>query len=255
MTDGQTGHPVVAASVVTPVALPRVIVVTGTDTVVGKTVVTAAVCATLRAAGLRVTAYKPTQTGVGPHAAGDMAEVARLTGVPTHEGVRLLAPMAPRPAALLEDSSLPTLDDHRATITTLARDHDHVVVEGAGGVLVELTGTGATLADLALLTDDCGVAVVARSGLGTLNHTMLTREALWRRGIRLLGIVLGSWPSDPTVIETTNRAHLAGLSEGLLGAIPAAAPRLGPAAFCAASPGWLPGLDRAAPLAQRRDTP
>ncbi len=249
MTAAQAAHDVASGG------LPRVIVVTGTDTDVGKTVVTAAVCATVRAAGLRVTAYKPTQTGVDRFAAGDMAEVARLTGIPTHEGVRLLAPMAPRPAALLEDSSLPTLGEHRATITALARDHDHVVVEGAGGLLVELTDAGATLADLARLTDDCGVVVVSRSGLGTLNHTMLTREALCRRGIRQLGVVIGAWPSDPSVIETTNRDHLSRLPEGLLGAVPSGAPRLEPVAFCAAAPGWLPGLSRRAGSAQRRDTP
>ncbi|HET8986921.1 MAG TPA: ATP-dependent dethiobiotin synthetase BioD, partial [Humibacillus sp.] len=129
--------------------LPRVIVVTGTDTDVGKTVVTAAVCATLRGAGLHVTAYKPTQTGVGPRDGGDMAEVRRLTGVAAHEGVRLLAPMAPRPAAELEAATLPTLDEHLSTIGALTREHDNVVVEGAGGLLVELTKAGATLADLA----------------------------------------------------------------------------------------------------------
>ena len=247
--------PVIAPSVVGLGGLPRVIVVTGTDTDVGKTVVTAAVCATVRAAGLGVTAYKPTQTGVGPHEAGDMAEVARLAGIPTHEGVRLLAPMAPRPAARLEDAALPTLDEHLATIHALALDHDHVVVEGAGGLLVELTEARATLADLARMTDDCGVIVVARSGLGTLNHTMLTREALWRRGIRQLGVAIGAWPSDPTVIETTNRDHLAELPEGLLGAVPSGAPRLEPAAFCTAAPAWLPGLWQRARPAQRRDTP
>jgi dethiobiotin synthetase len=238
--------------------LPRVIVVTGTDTDVGKTVVTAAVCATLRATGLRVTAYKPTQTGVGPHDAGDMTEVSRLTGTPTREGVRLRAPMAPRPAAVLEGAGLPTLDEHLATIVALAQDHDHVVVEGAGGLLVELTEAGATLADLAGRTDDCGVVVVARSALGTLNHTMLTREALWRRGIRQLGVVVGSWPIDPTIIEATNRDYLAGLPEGLLGAVPAGAPQLDPATFCAASAAWLPGLAGLAHRgrsAQRRDTP
>ena len=249
MTGGRSTPPVAAGG------LPRVIIVTGTDTDVGKTVVTAAVCATVRAAGLGVTAYKPVQTGVAPHDAGDMAEVARLTGAPTHEGARLLAPMAPRPAARLEDAALPTLDQHLTTVQALARDHDHVVVEGAGGLLVELTDARATLADLARMTDDCGVIVVARSGLGTLNHTMLTREALWRRGIRQLGVVIGAWPSDPTVIETTNRDHLAELPEGLLGAVPAGAPRLHPAAFCAAAPAWLPGLAHRAHPAQRRDTP
>lgn len=221
---------------------PRVVVVTGTDTDVGKTVVTAAVVATALAAGHRVTAYKPTQTGVAPGEPGDMAEVGRLTGAPTAEGVRLRAPMAPRPAAHLEDARLPTLDEHVARVATLGVRHDLVVVEGAGGLLVELTDAGDTLADLATALPDCGVLVVARSALGTLNHTMLTREALSHRGIRPLGIVLGSWPEHPDVIEETNREYLAALPDGLLGAVPMGAPRLEPEAFRTASPGWLPGL-------------
>ena len=130
-----------------------------------------------------------------------------------------------------------------------------MVVEGAGGLLVELVDDGATLADLAARIDDCGVVVVARSALGTLNHTMLTREALSLRGIRQLGVVVGSWPSDPTIIETTNRDYLAALPERLLGAIPAGAPLLEPADFCAAAPGWLPGLAARASAPQRRETP
>jgi len=240
---------------VTAGELPRVIVVSGTDTEVGKTAVTAAVCAALRTAGLRVTAYKPTQTGVGPLDAGDMGEVARLTGVPTHEGVRLLAPMAPRPAAALEGATLPTLDDHLATIEALSSERDHVVVEGAGGLLVELTEARATLADLARRVGDCGVLVVARSGLGTLNHTMLTREALSHRRIRNLGVVLGSWPREPTDIETSNRDYLGALPEGLLGAVPTGAPQLDPGAFRAAATAWLPGLPGPKSGSQRRDTP
>ena len=222
--------------------LPRVVLVTGTDTDVGKTVVTAAVVATARAAGLHVTAYKPTQTGVAPGEPGDMAEVERLTGVSTAEGVRLRAPMAPRPAAALEDAALPTLADHVARVSDLGAHHDLVVVEGAGGLLVELTDAGETLADLATALPDSGVLVVARSALGTLNHTMLTREALSHRAVGQLGIVIGAWPDRPSVIETTNRDYLGALPEGLLGAIPLGAPEHGATAFRAAAPGWLPGV-------------
>ena len=229
--------------------VPPVVVVTGTDTDVGKTVVTAALVATALAAGRRVTAYKPTQTGVEPGEPGDMAEVERLSAVATSEGIRLRAAMAPRPAARLEDAALPTLDEHVAHVAALGVCHDLVVVEGAGGLLVELTDDGDTLADLATALPGCGVVVVARSALGTLNHTMLTREALSSRGIRQLGIVLGAWPDQPDVIETTNREYLEGLPEGLLGAVPAGAPRLDPATFRDASPGWLSGL------AQRLGTP
>lgn len=221
--------------------LPKVLVVTGTDTDVGKTVVTAALVATLRAAGLGVTAYKPTQTGVTPDEPGDMAEVGRLTGAPTSEGVRLRAPMAPRPASELEGATLPTLADHVSVVHRLGRQHDHVVVEGAGGLLVELTEAGETLADLAGALDGATV-LVARSALGTLNHTMLTREALSHRGIRLLGTVVGGWPDEPSIVETTNREYLAALPEPLLGSVPWGAPVLEPAAFQAAAPTWLPGL-------------
>lgn len=222
--------------------LPPVIIVTGTDTDVGKTVVTAAVVAVLAGAGLRACVYKPTQTGVEPGEPGDMAEVTRLTGVTGHDGVRLRAPMAPRPAASLEGAGLPSLAAHVDTIRELARSHDHVVVEGAGGLLVELTEAGDTLADLATALPDSAVVIVARSGLGTLNHTMLTREALSSRKVRSLGIVIGAWPEQPTVIEQTNRACFEELPEGLLGAVPLGAPTLTPAVFADESAAWLHGL-------------
>ncbi|MDN5767637.1 MAG: dethiobiotin synthase [Humibacillus sp.] len=226
----------------TPHGLPRVIIVTGTDTDVGKTVVTAAITAVLHRAGRRVTAYKPTQTGVEPGEPGDMAEVTRLTGASGLDGVRLHAPMAPRPAASLEGARLPGLAAHVSTIRELAQSHDHVVVEGAGGLLVELTEAGETLADLATALPGSAVVMVVRSGLGTLNHTMLTREALARRQIRSLGIVIGAWTEQPTVIEQTNRAYFDGLAEGVLGAVPWGAPALAPAVFADQSATWLPGL-------------
>ena len=69
------------------------------------------------------------------------------------------------------------------------------------------------------------------AALGTLNHTMLTREALSRREIRQLGIVIGVWPHEPDAIETTNRDFLADLPEGSIGCVPRGAPHLAPADF------------------------
>ncbi|MGW5238811.1 dethiobiotin synthase [Monashia sp. NPDC004114] len=229
--------------------LPPVVVVTGTDTEVGKTVATAALAALLVSVGRSVTAYKPTQTGVEPGEPGDMAEVARLAGVSSHEGVRLRAAMAPRPAAAIEGAALPTLAQHLATVAQLAATHDHVLVEGAGGLLVELTEAAETLADLAKALPGAGVVVVARSGLGTLNHTMLTREALAHREIECSGMVLGAWPQEPSTVERTNREYLASLPEGLLGAIPQGAPSRGSETFRGEAPVWL------AALAQRMGTP
>ncbi|MEO7754875.1 MAG: dethiobiotin synthase [Terracoccus sp.] len=238
-------------------SLPQIIVVTGTDTDVGKTVVTAAVAALLVGAGRTVAAYKPTQTGVAPGDPADMAEVTRLSGVAGHDGVRLGDPMAPRPAAAREDAVLPGLAHHLTAVAALAATHDHVLVEGAGGLLVELTEDADTIADLALALGvhglETGVLTVARSGLGTLNHTMLTREALRRRGIREIGIVIGSWPDEPDMIEESNWAYFSELDDGLLGAVPSGAPARDASSFAALAPGWLPGL--AAMLGQRRGTP
>ncbi|WP_076259882.1 dethiobiotin synthase [Intrasporangium flavum] len=222
--------------------LPRVVVVTGTDTDVGKTVATAALAAVLAGAGRRVAVHKPTQTGVRPGEPGDVAEVTRLSGVPGSEGVRLLAPMAPRPAAASEGATLPTRRDHLDAVRRLADEHDHVLVEGAGGLLVELTEAGETLADLTCALPDAGVVLVVRAALGTLNHTMLTREALAHRAIRQLGVVVGAWPDDPGPVETTNLEVFSGLPEGLLGVVPSGAPSLGPEAFRASASDWLPGL-------------
>lgn len=232
-----------------PRSLPTAILVTGTDTDVGKTIATAAVAATLVSGGRSVAAYKPTQTGVPQASAGDMAEVARLARVPVREGCRLRAPMAPRAAADLESRGLPRLAEHVAAVTSLAAEHDHVLVEGAGGLLVELTEDGQTLADLALALPGCGVIVVARAALGTLNHTMLTREALAARGIRQLGMLIGSLGPAPTAVETSNVQRLRQLPEGMLGVLPAAASELDPVLFRRDSPRWLTGL------AQRMGTP
>jgi dethiobiotin synthetase len=203
-----------------------VLVVTGTDTGVGKTITTAALAVALPDAVV----YKPVQAGT-EEGLGDADVVARLAGVPTHEGIRLPDPMAPVAAARRAGIALPPLDDHVTAVRTLAAQHEHVLVEGAGGLLVELDERGGTLRDLARLLG-ASVVLVCRSGLGTLNHTALTREAL--RGLPEAGLVIGSWPARPTEIDLGNRAHLAPS-----GAIPAGAGLLTPQAFRAAAPTWF----------------
>ncbi|GAA4538791.1 dethiobiotin synthase [Pseudonocardia xishanensis] len=207
------------------------VLITGTDTGVGKTITTAALAVSL---GGSVVVYKPTQAGTDG-GEGDVDVVRRLGGVAGVEGIRLVEPMAPVAAARREGVRLPTLDQHRDAVLALAADHDHVLVEGAGGLLVELTEEGHTLADLALALA-APVVVVCRSGLGTLNHTALTVDALARRRIECAGVVIGSWPAAPTAIDRDNRAHLE--RYGLLGAVPERAGRLPPPAFRRAAPTW-----------------
>jgi dethiobiotin synthetase len=220
--------------------LSPVILVTGTDTGVGKTITTAALAAVLSGTGRSVAVYKPCQSG----AAGgdsDAAEIVRLAGAVTAEaGVVLQEPMAPVAAAAIDGTPLPSLAAHAERIRELAGAHDHVLVEGAGGLLVELDSDGGTLADLGSLLAAAFV-VVARPGLGTLNHTALTLEALSARGLDVLGVVLGSWPASPDAVHHSNRQVLGTLRVPLLGAIPGQASELPPADFSAGAAAWLNG--------------
>ncbi len=115
-----------------------------------------------------------------------------------------------------------------------------ILVEGAGGLLVDLGG-GGTLADIAAELADLdpaaglAVIVVVRTGLGTLNHTALTCEAPRTRGLPVSGIVLGSWPGNPTPVEVDNRRRL-GEYGPVIGAVSDGAGTLDPEAFAAAAP-------------------
>ncbi|MCT9868633.1 dethiobiotin synthase [Paenarthrobacter aurescens] len=223
--------------------LPPIILVTGTDTGVGKTVTTAALTAALHQRGHSVAVYKPCQSG-SVQGDSDCAEVVRLANPATAEaGVVLEEPMAPVPAAALDEVILPPLTAHAVRIRELSEEHDHVLVEGAGGLLVELDHDGGTLADLGThLGDNAGFAVVARPALGTLNHTALTLEALDRRNLPVVGVVLGSWPATAGAVELSNRAAISSWAVRFLGAVPAGASGLGPADFRAQAYSWLEGL-------------
>jgi dethiobiotin synthase len=221
--------------------LPRIILVTGTDTGVGKTITTAALAAALRGRGRSVAVYKPCQSGA---AAGDSdaGEIMRLAGAVTAEtGVVLQQPLAPVAAAAIDGTPLPTVAVHAGTVRELAASHDHVLVEGAGGLLVALDSDGGTLADLGCILAAAFV-LVARPGLGTLNHTALTLEALEARDLRVVGVVLGSWPVNPEFVHRSNRQVLGSLPAPFLGALPEQAAELSPAAFRAGAAAWLNGL-------------
>ncbi|HEY7048742.1 MAG TPA: dethiobiotin synthase [Jatrophihabitantaceae bacterium] len=191
----------------------NVLVVTGTGTDVGKTVVTAAIAALAPGS---VAVVKPAQTGVAPGEPGDLAEVGRLAGVTSlHELARYPDPLSPHHAAAR--SGLPPLDAAAAveSIGKLAADHDLVLVEGAGGLLVPFDPAGTTLLDVARELA-APVVVVTLPGLGTLNHTALTLRIL--AGVEVAGVVIGRWPEQPGLAERCNVADLA--ASGLVGALP-----------------------------------
>ena len=228
--------------------LPRILFVTGTDTGVGKTIVTAALGVALIRSGRTVAVYKPAQAGL-EDGHGDIDTVRRLTGLEAvFEGIRLLHPMAPVAAAASEGVALPPVDAHITTIRRLATDHDHVLVEGSGGVLVQLDGDRHTLADMAaqLAREDSvsvGALVACRASLGTLNHTELTVEALRHRGVPVTGLVIGSWPAEPDEIQRGNREYLSRHPVPLLGSVPTGAGAIAPDEFQAAAGGWFVSAD------------
>jgi len=247
------------------------IVVTGTDTGVGKTVVTAAIAAAAGGAGLTVAVLKPAQTG-------DESDVDTVVGLAGPRSTRVLAsypdPLAPATAARVAGLAPLPLDDVVSAVAELAADHDLVLVEGAGGLLVPMgtegpdaggvwteerpersdqsdegrrrpVGSGArasgasasgrswTVADLARRLGAPAVVVV-RAGLGTLNHTALTLEALRRRDVVPL-VVIGAWPAQPELVHHTNMTDLPALA----GVVPDGAGQLTRDQFSTRAPSWL----------------
>lgn len=219
-----------------------VVVVTGTGTGVGKTVATAALAGCARGLGIGVAVCKPVQTGDDD----DLAEVGRLAGVRDLVAVaRYPDPLAPAAAAASVGRALPPAAEILAAIRAADRPGRLTLVEGAGGLLVELAADGTTLRDLAAELA-APVLVVCEAGLGTLNHTALTLEALGNKGLSCPGLVIGSWLADPDAAARYNREALGRLAP-VRAVLPAGASALTPERFtemsrAAFNPGWVAGL-------------
>jgi dethiobiotin synthase len=169
----------------------RGLFVTGTDTGVGKTVVSAALMHRYRpAVSLRY--WKPIQTGIEQD--DDTADVERLGRCGADElrrtGIRLPRPVSPHLAARLHGTTIALPSLVESTNGNPAGECGTVrwIVEGAGGVLVPVNETE-TIADL-MSALGLPVLVVARTTLGTINHTLLTLEALRRRPLHVAGVVM-----------------------------------------------------------------
>jgi dethiobiotin synthetase len=193
--------------------------VTGTDTAVGKTSVAAAVVRSLTGRGIRVGVMKPAMTGVvrvgNSWSGDDAAQLIAAAGVdvPMEKVTPFVfeEPLAPCVAARRAGRSLGRGEFEERVNEALAwwsGRADLMVIEGVGGWLCPLT-EGTTVADLAV-TLDYPVLVVARLGLGTLNHTLLTVEAVRSRSVRLAGVILnGAEPPSNPAAESTNAEELA----------------------------------------------
>jgi dethiobiotin synthetase len=201
----------------------RGLFVTATDTGVGKTVVCASLLAAMAAAGEPVRAFKPAVTGLR-----DDAEIAaRGVWPPDHELLASVADMEPEEVSPLRFG--PAVSPHLAAglagttidpagLLAHARAGVGVgvdgpartfVVEGVGGLLVPLAPDYSVrdlAVDLAL-----PLLIVARPGLGTINHTLLTIEAARSAGLTVAAVVLTPWPSSPDAIAVSNRETIARL--------------------------------------------
>lgn len=217
-----------------------ILLVSGTGTEIGKTVTTAALAAVALADGRSVAVLKPAQTGVAPGERGDADEVVRLAGAVTaFELARYPEPLAPDTAARRAGMAPVRPFEVADAAQKLAAEHDLVLVEGAGGLLVRFDADGGTLADAARLLG-APVLVVAAAGLGTLNATTLTGEALRARGLVQTGVVVGSWPREPDLAARCNLGDLPVAARApLLGLLPAGAGALAPADFRDRAPSWL----------------
>jgi dethiobiotin synthetase len=177
----------------------RGLFVTGTDTGVGKTVVSAALMHRYRV-GIPLRYWKPIQTGIEQD--DDTAEVERLgdcrSGEIQRAGIRLRHPVSPHLAARLNGTTIAL----RPLVDSIVGERQSIrwIVEGAGGLLVPINNAE-TMADLISLLR-LPVVLVARTSLGTINHTLLALEALGRRALQIAGVVMVGEP------DAENRAAI-----------------------------------------------
>ncbi len=181
----------------------KVLLVTGTDTGVGKTVVTAWLGLVLRGR-YRSALVKAVQTGADPLVDGDEASYRAMLGdsdVTTATVCRLPDPLAPSIAAQRAGTKV-DFEGVTAACLDIASRHDVTLVEGSGGLLVPITERH-DFAALALALD-ATLILVARPGLGTLNHTLLTQEAAASRGLRTEMLVCNGLSDRPGMTEMEN---------------------------------------------------
>jgi dethiobiotin synthetase len=194
---------------------PPTLFVTGTDTGVGKTTVSAALLAAWRRSGRRVAPLKPIETGCDgvppdlvPADALRLAAAAGLADTPVDVLCpnRYALPASPEAASRAEGRPV-DLDAIDRAHARLAAGADLVLVEGAGGLLVPIA-PGVLMADLAARLG-ATLLLVARASLGTINHTLLTVEAARRRGLAVAGVILNRTASLPGPDEPTNAEAIA----------------------------------------------
>ena len=187
--------------------------ITGTDTGVGKTLIAGALARLLYASGVNVGVMKPIETGCSkrfgrliPQDACYLKKAARVNdALELINPYRFKDPIAPWPASIREGRKI-QIRKILAAYNRLKRRHSFLIVEGVGGLRVPLTKTTDVVDLIKALA--LPVLLVARSGLGTLNHTLLSLKEGQAHGIQFLGIILNETQSEKTLADQTNRSVL-----------------------------------------------
>jgi dethiobiotin synthetase len=202
------------------------IFITGTDTDVGKTVAGSAIARLLKERGVNVGVMKPVTSGCcevdGQLVSEDAALLAWGAGItepdPDITPYLLRQPLAPSLAAARDGVRI-DFGRIRDAYARLAARHDFMIVEGAGGLMAPLAG-GLLIADL-VASLELPLLVVARPGLGTVNHTVLTCYAARQLGLTVRGVVIANYPDHPGAAEQS-APHLIDSLAGapLLGVFP-----------------------------------
>jgi dethiobiotin synthetase len=191
----------------------RGLFVTGTGTGVGKTIVSAALLAAIRATGEPVHAHKPVVTGLG-ETPGEWPADHELLATAASMDPDEVAPLRFEPAVsphLAAALAAQSIDPTVLIAQARAGSHRTLVVEGVGGLLVPLAERF-TVRDLAV---ELGLPllIAASPGLGTINHTVLTIEAARTAGLDVAAVVLTPWPKEPSSMERSNRETIAQMGE------------------------------------------
>jgi len=185
--------------------------ITGTDTGVGKTVITAALALCLKQRGLRVAVMKPIETGcsnnreLGSDAERLRTIMAAATSIELISPYRFTLPLAPLAAARAAGVTI-EIDRIKAACQNLANDYDFVLVEGIGGLMVPLSEKSDVRDLIASLR--LPALVVGLAALGGVNHALLTIEALRQRAISITGIVLNQLVTEPNLQQTQSTVDL-----------------------------------------------
>lgn len=213
---------------VSPVARLRGVFVTGTGTGVGKSVLAASICAALAARGEKVAAFKPVITGLderdGEWPLDDELLARHASAGQSREEVsphRFGPPVSPHLAAEMADEQIEPLALAREA-RERAEKADALVCEGIGGLMVPLAG-GFVVRDLAVELD-LPLVIAAQTGLGTINHTLLTIEAARAAGLNVTGVVLTPWPAEPDEVQRNNRETIGRLGDVAVCVLPETSP-------------------------------